>query len=151
MTGITGLSSLVSAAATSTGTTASTSGTTSGTTATGTARDQMGKDTFLKLMVAQLKYQNPESPADATQFLSQTAQFTLVEKIDALSTLDQKVLDSSKAQAAMTLVGRKVSWNDVSGTSHTGTVTAATLGSQTPNLTVDGQTVSLDDVTGTLS
>jgi flagellar basal-body rod modification protein FlgD len=109
----------------------------------------MGKDTFLKLLVAQLKYQDPEKPADATQFLSQTAQFTLVEKIDALSTLNQEVLDTSKAQAAMMLVGRTVSWVDVAGNGHTGVVTAASLGAQTPNLTVSGQTVSYDDITGT--
>ena len=54
------------------------------------------KDTFLKLLVAQLKYQDPTNPTDATQFMSQTAQFTMVEKLDALSTLDQQVLDASR-------------------------------------------------------
>ena len=39
------------------------------------------QDTFLKLLVAQLKYQDPSNPADSTQFLAQTAQFTQVEKL----------------------------------------------------------------------
>jgi flagellar basal-body rod modification protein FlgD len=37
------------------------------------------KDTFLKLLVAQLKHQNPLEPADGLQFVSQLAQFTTLE------------------------------------------------------------------------
>ena len=35
---------------------------------------------FLKLLVAQLQNQNPTSPADGVQFISQLAQFTQVEQ-----------------------------------------------------------------------
>ena len=38
------------------------------------------KDTFLQLLVAQIKNQNPLSPTDGVQFLSQLAQFTQVEQ-----------------------------------------------------------------------
>ena len=41
---------------------------------------------------------------------------------------------------------RSVTWTDVSGTGHTGTVTGVSIGASTPNLTVDGATVSLDAV-----
>jgi flagellar basal-body rod modification protein FlgD len=112
-----------------------------------TGSSQLDSDTFLKLLVAQLKYQDPTSPADATQFLSETAQFSVVQKLDALSMLDQKVLDASRAQTAAALIGQKVTYTDVAGATHTGTVTGTTLGQQVPNLTVDGQVVSLDDVT----
>jgi flagellar basal-body rod modification protein FlgD len=105
------------------------------------------KDTFLKLLVAQLKYQDPTSPADATQFMSQTAQFTVIEKLDALSALDQKVLDATRAQSAASLIGRQVTYTDYSGTSRTGTVTGTTFGSQNPTLTIDGTQVAMDSVT----
>jgi flagellar basal-body rod modification protein FlgD len=105
------------------------------------------KDTFLKLLVAQLKYQDPTNPTDATQFMSQTAQFTVVEKLDALSALDQKVLDATRAQSAASLIGRQVTYTDYSGTSRTGTVTGTTFGSQNPALTIDGTQVALDSVT----
>ncbi|MDQ6994356.1 MAG: flagellar hook capping FlgD N-terminal domain-containing protein [Mariprofundaceae bacterium] len=39
-----------------------------------------GKDVFLKLLVAQMKNQNPEKPQDATQMSSQLAQFNMVEQ-----------------------------------------------------------------------
>jgi flagellar basal-body rod modification protein FlgD len=128
------------------GTTSSTAAST-GASASALGSSQLDSDTFLKLLVAQLKYQDPTSPADATQFLSETAQFSVVQKLDALSALDQKVLDASKGQTAAALIGLKVTYTDVAGASHTGTVTGTTIGQQIPNLTVDGQVVSLDDVT----
>lgn len=108
---------------------------------------QLGQDAFLKLLVAQMKYQDPSNPTDSTAFLAQTAQYAVVEKITAMSELNQKVLDASNAQSAASMLGKSVTWKDLSGTSHTGVVTATTFGSQTPTLTVDGKSVSLDDVT----
>jgi flagellar basal-body rod modification protein FlgD len=117
------------------------------TTPTTDGLSRLDQDVFLKLLVAQMKYQDPTNPTDPTQFLTQTAQFTVVEKLDALSTLNQKVLDASNAQSAASMLGRTVTWTDVSGTSRTGVVTATSFGSQTPTLTVGGTSVSLDDVT----
>ena len=37
------------------------------------------KDMFLKLLVAQLRHQNPLEPADGLQFVTQLAQFTTLE------------------------------------------------------------------------
>ncbi|MCZ2079221.1 MAG: hypothetical protein HUU41_01835 [Bryobacteraceae bacterium] len=39
------------------------------------------KETFLQLLVAQLKNQNPMSPADGIEFVSQLAQFTELEQL----------------------------------------------------------------------
>ncbi len=38
------------------------------------------RDTFLKLLVAQLRYQNPMNPQDGTQFVAQLAQFSTLEQ-----------------------------------------------------------------------
>ncbi|HVN13060.1 MAG TPA: flagellar hook capping FlgD N-terminal domain-containing protein [Kineosporiaceae bacterium] len=131
---------------------ASTTGTSSttlsptGTSAGTTPSTSMDQDTFLKLLVAQLKYQDPSNPADATQFLSETAQFTVVQKLEALSTLDQQVLDATRSQSASGLIGKQVTYSDYAGATRTGTVTGTTVGS-TPTLTVDGTQVALDRVT----
>lgn len=42
------------------------------------------KDTFLQLLVAQLRNQNPLQPADGASFLTQLAQFTALEQTTAL-------------------------------------------------------------------
>ncbi len=70
------------------------------------ATDKLGadKNTFLKLLVAQLKYQDPLNPADGVQFVTQLAQFTSLEQstqmtqdISAIRTVIEK--DSSPASA----------------------------------------------------
>jgi flagellar basal-body rod modification protein FlgD len=38
------------------------------------------QDVFMKLLVAQLKYQNPMNPADGVEFMTQLTQFTQLEQ-----------------------------------------------------------------------
>jgi flagellar basal-body rod modification protein FlgD len=52
------------------------------------------ENVFLQLLVAQLKHQDPTSPADPTQFVSQLAQFTTLEQSTQMRTdLDQIVTE----------------------------------------------------------
>jgi flagellar basal-body rod modification protein FlgD len=50
--------------------------------------DKLGADksTFLQLLVAQLKNQDPLNPSDGAQFVSQLAQFTALEQSTQMST-----------------------------------------------------------------
>src|SRR4051795_8793075 len=102
------------------------------------------QDTFLKLLVAQLKYQDPSNPADSTQFLAQTAQFTQVEKLG-------QIADMIKAQqliGASALVGRTVTYQDANGETQTGVVTKTKLnGDSEPTLVVGNTDVQLSKVT----
>lgn len=101
-------------------------------------KDQLGTDTFLQLLVAQLKYQNPMSPADGTEFLAQTAQFTMVEKLTSLADTTERLVADNQALAAAGLLGRTVSWADADGAVQKGVVTGAAFGS-------DGATVLVGD------
>ena len=58
--------------------TAASSGSSSTTAAAGTS--QVTKNMFLQLLVAQIKTQDPMSPSDGVQFLSQLAQFQQLEQ-----------------------------------------------------------------------
>jgi flagellar basal-body rod modification protein FlgD len=49
------------------------------TTATPTGNSQLGKDEFVKLMMAQLAHQDPSSPQSNEAFIAQLAQFATVE------------------------------------------------------------------------
>jgi flagellar basal-body rod modification protein FlgD len=51
------------------------------------AADKLGadKNTFLKLLVAQVRYQNPLNPSDGIQFVTQLAQFTTLEQSAQMS------------------------------------------------------------------
>jgi len=60
------------------------------TTTTTKATDASGKDMFLKLLVEQLKNQDPMNPQDGAQFVAQLAQFNSVEQLIGINTkLDQ--------------------------------------------------------------
>lgn len=57
-------------------------------------------ESFLKLLIAQLKNQDPTKPMDSTQFVSQLASFSAVEQQVATNTrLDQLLASASLAQA----------------------------------------------------
>ena len=130
-----------------TGSTTPTAASSTSSTSSTSNPNTVDKDMFLKLLVAQLKYQDPSNPTDPSQFLSQTAQFTTVEKLNTIADLDQKVFDASRQQTAASLVGQTVTYTDASGTSRTGKVTGVSLGASTPNLTIGGTAVSLDTLT----
>jgi flagellar basal-body rod modification protein FlgD len=102
------------------------------------------QDTFLKLLVAQLKYQDPSNPADSTAFLAQTAQFTQVEKLGEIADM----LSAQQLIGASSLVGRTVTYQDADGASFTGVVTRTKLnGDSGPTLVVGNTDVELSRVT----
>lgn len=75
------------------------------------ANNSMGQDTFLKLLTAQLKNQDPLKPVDNSAFLGQLAQISTVsgiqslqDSVDALSSS----LGGAQALQATQLVGRNV-------------------------------------------
>ena len=101
------------------------------------------KDTFLKLLVAQLKYQDPSNPADSTQFLAQTAQFTQVEKLGDIADL----LKSQRLVGASGLVGHSVTYMDENGDHQSGVISSAKLnGDSEPTLRIGNTDVQLSKV-----
>jgi flagellar basal-body rod modification protein FlgD len=120
-------------------------GTTDG--ATGQADPQtIGKDMFLKLLVAQLKYQNPMEPVDSSQFMAQTAQFTMVEKLQAMAAQTDALVAGEASQRAAGLLGRQVSYVDAEGATRTGVVTGTRFGADGPVLLLGSAEISLNDV-----
>ena len=77
--------------------------------------DQMGKDMFLKLLVAQMRYQDPANPADSSQMMAQTATFTQVEKLEQLVNQNASMLVLQESATAGALVGRTATYTDTTG------------------------------------
>jgi flagellar basal-body rod modification protein FlgD len=98
--------------------------------------DQMGKDTFLKLLVAQMKYQDPANPASSSEFMAQTATFSQVEKLSEIATQNASLLALQRSSSAGALVGRTVSYTDESGATKTGAVSSVRLGTDKTEATV---------------
>ncbi len=107
---------------------------------------QLGKDTFLKLLVAQLKYQDPTKPADSSQFLAQTAQFSMVEKLEELAKSQNDMLAAQLMLGASNLVGRTVTYLGANGEDLTGVVSAATISGSSPTVRIGNTDVPLSSV-----
>ncbi len=104
-------------------------------------------NTFLNLLVAQLKYQDPLNPTSGTQFLSQTAQLTEVETMTQLQTSVAAEASSQQQQASTSMIGQTVSATLSDGTTVTGVVKGVSLDtSGGPTLNVNGTSVPLSDV-----
>ncbi len=67
----------------------------------GSGAGDMNKDTFLQLLVAQMKYQDPLEPTSNTEYISQYATFTQVEEI-------QNMASTMELSRASSLVGQEV-------------------------------------------
>ncbi len=106
------------------------------------ARDNSNnKDMFLQLLVAQMRYQDPNNPASTTEFMSQTATFTQVEKLEELATQNAELLTLQRSLSAGALVGHTVSWTDATGGTKTGTVGSVRFGGDGPTAVIDGEEV----------
>lgn len=104
------------------------------------AADNLGKDTFLKLLVAQLKYQDPMKPSDPTAFMTQTAQFSMVERLTAMEEATAQLLAAQRGQSATALLGTQISWTE-GDTKKTGVVTGLRMGPEGPTLEVGDKDV----------
>jgi flagellar basal-body rod modification protein FlgD len=72
---------------------------------------KLGKDEFLKLMMAQLSQQDPTAPSDSNAFIAQLAQFTSLEQMQNVNTSLQSLLigqASTNNNSAINLVGKDV-------------------------------------------
>jgi flagellar basal-body rod modification protein FlgD len=74
--------------------------------------NDLGQDAFLKLMITQMKNQDPLSPQSNSEFVAQLAQFSSVQGIEKLNTNFNNFssgFQSNQALQASALVGRSVS------------------------------------------
>jgi flagellar basal-body rod modification protein FlgD len=100
---------------------------------------ELGKNDFLKLMIAQLKSQDPLQPTDSTAYLGQLAQFTQLEQVTNLAQSSQQSAASQRVAQAVALIGHTVSGTDPStGATHEGVVQSVQITSSGATLTVQG-------------
>jgi flagellar basal-body rod modification protein FlgD len=80
--------------------------------ATATAKNSMDYDAFLRLLIAEMKNQDPLNPMDSSEYVSQFASFSVVEQaIKTNQKLDELLAASSFAQSGA-LIGRNAASAD---------------------------------------
>jgi flagellar basal-body rod modification protein FlgD len=130
---------------------AGSTGTVSTSTATTTVdrSDQMDKDTFLKLLVAQMRYQDPSNPASSSELMAQTATFSQVEQLQQIAGQNASMLALQRATSAGTLVGHSVAYTAEDGTTTTGRVSSVVIATDTSEATamIGGVAVPMGRIT----
>jgi flagellar basal-body rod modification protein FlgD len=106
----------------------------------------LGKDDFLKILITQLKNQDPMQPLQDKEFIAQMAQFTSVEQLTNMAT-EMKALRQTLGFASG-LIGKEVSWSSSDSTGKqvvkSGVVDSITFKEGTQYANVKGEEISLD-------
>lgn len=69
---------------------------------------QLDKDSFLKLLVAELRHQDPTQPMNDREFISQMAQFSSLEQMSNINQSIERLLLRSQSGEAFSLIGKEV-------------------------------------------
>jgi len=111
-----------------------------------TALGGLDSDGFLKLLVAQLRFQNPMSPSDPTDMMLQTSQLAQLDTMQQVLALQRRDLGLQQAVAAAGLLGVEVQGHAPDGTAVSGTVETVRYTVSGPMLTVGDHELPLGNV-----
>jgi flagellar basal-body rod modification protein FlgD len=121
----------------------------SGTGTTTKANQEYNSELFLKLLVTQLSNQDPSSPMDSAQMVSQTAQLASMEQMTSLNKTTSDNYQTQMQSTATAMLGKDVTWTNTDGTAQSGVVSAISFTSDgAPQLKVGSSTVPLTSVSG---
>lgn len=120
---------------------------TSGTTMSNPSSN-LGENDFLKLMMDQLQNQDPLSPSDPTQYMSELANFSSLEQDTQIAGSTASAASAQTTSAALGLLGHTVSYQDSDGVTQNGVVSKVDFSSSGPSLTIGTTSgISLGSVT----
>lgn len=110
-----------------------------------TTSNELGKDDFLKLLIAQLSNQDPTSPMENTEFIAQMAQFSSLEQISNMNNEFSKLTATFNSSQAVSMIGKTVDLEN-GDVIVTGNVEAATRGTN-PQVMVNGMFYDMEKIT----
>ena len=85
------------------------------------AESSLDKDSFLKLLVAQMTHQDPTNPMPDTEFVAQLATFNALEQ-QITTNKNLETLVQLNSSSAVGYIGRLVSYTDAAGKPQADTV-----------------------------
>ncbi|ULL00140.1 flagellar hook assembly protein FlgD [Bradyrhizobium sp. I71] len=115
-------------------------GSSSNSTNSPTSSNSVDYNTFLQLLIAEMKNQDPTNPMDTSEYMSQFAQLSTVEQAMQTNSKLDALLSSQSLSQANGLIGKTVSFTDSTGASFSGKVVSVSINS-------DGSIATLADGT----
>jgi flagellar basal-body rod modification protein FlgD len=85
-------------------------------------KGSLGQDAFLKLLVAQMQNQDPTSPQDSGQMMSQLASFSQVSQLQQLTASTTALTLGQDFSSAVALIGKNVTYTKADGSQTSGIV-----------------------------
>src|ERR671917_889856 len=99
----------------------------------------MGKEDFLKLLIAQLKNQDPSNAQDMESMTQQMTQFSMLEQLTNMNEATQTSNVSLARTHAIELLGKTVTYMAADGTVKEGLVEHVDTTASAPRLTIGGE------------
>ncbi|ASQ29088.1 flagellar hook assembly protein FlgD [Borrelia miyamotoi] len=105
----------------------------------------LGRDDFLKLLITQLKYQDPTDPMKDKEFVAQMAQFSALEQMTNMSKSFESLSFALGKNKDLGLLGKIVEFENVDGEIVKGKVTNIKMG-VVPQIMIDGKYYVYDNI-----
>ena len=93
-----------------------------------TSKTAVDYQSFLKLLIAEMKNQDPTKPMDSTAYVAQLATFSQVEQSVQTNTKLDQIMSSSALSQADAIIGRSITSADGKTTGIVASVTLASSG-----------------------
>jgi flagellar basal-body rod modification protein FlgD len=113
---------------------------------TGEAGGAMGKDQFMKLLVAQMQNQDPTEPMDNAQLTAQLAQFSSLEQMENLNTQFEGFQQNTIAAMSLMNSGKPIVLELTDGTPVSGILEKVQWSGGETQFVVDGEIYSASNV-----
>ena len=119
---------------------------TSATTTPTTHKTSLDGTDFLKLIMDQLKSQNPLDPMSDKDFAAQMAQMNSLEELQKMNTTLSQLTSANQMSEAASLIGRSIKANLADGSTAAGLVTSVSLKNGAVTLMLGTKQVPIADV-----
>ncbi len=116
---------------------------------TTTEEIDLDRDAFLKILITQLRYQDPMNPMEDKEFIAQMAQFSSLEQMQQMNKSLNTFLESNFLYQASALIGKEVAIKAGEGEEITGVVQEVSFTDYGPLVILeDGKEYPMQDIVG---
>jgi flagellar basal-body rod modification protein FlgD len=107
----------------------------------------MDSQMFLQLLITQLKTQDPDSPMDSNEMITQTSQLASMQALSTMSDTETSNFTLQLRSASAAMIGQNAAYVDANGVTQSGAVTGVTFYSDQPYVTIGGVSVPFESLT----